>query len=194
MKKLIFFMLILSCPILLSAQEAPFGSGAEETGSEETEKLYEPVRGRYRELYLGMGLEETKDALLADNYFAYRGDVEVTMFNNPNENIIDSRGTGFIERAWFQFREEKLFIIELEMSRERIDYFTIYSRLHDKYGEPDDMTPQYAAWYSEDTILSLEYPLTVKYLDRVSFEASLEESRVRDSYRETSRKEFAEEF
>ena len=166
------------------------GQDADQPG----EEIFEPVQGVYRDLYLGMGLEEAKDALLKDSYFAYRGEAEVTMFNNPNENIIDSRGTGFIDRAWLQFREGKLFIILLEMDREYIDYFTIYSRLVGKYGEPDDMNPQSAAWHSEDTILSLEYPLTVKYLDRVSFEASLEESRVRDSFRETSRKEFAEEF
>ncbi len=167
--------------------------GAQETGAPE-EGSFDPVEGVYRDLYLGMGLEEAKEALLKDSYFAYRGEAEVTMFNNPNENIIDSRGTGFIDRAWLQFREDKLFIIILEMDREYIDYFTIYSRLVKKYGEPDDMNPQFAAWYSDDTILSLEYPLTVKYLDRVSFEASLDESRVRDSFRETSRKEFAEEF
>ncbi|MDC7224015.1 MAG: hypothetical protein PQJ60_09765 [Spirochaetales bacterium] len=183
-KKYLFFILIFMAFSFLFAQESP-SSGEED---------FQTVQGTYRELFLGMGLEETKEALRADNYFAYRGEVEVTMFNNPNENIIDCRGTGFIERAWFQFREGKLFIIELEMSRERIDYFTLYSQLNDKYGEPDEMNPQYAAWHSEDTILSLEYPLTIKYLDRVSFEASLEESRVRESYRETSREEFAEEF
>ncbi len=186
MRRILSLSLFLILLSPLSSQEGE--SPPAEEGS------YETVRGEYRSLTLGMGVEEAKDALKSDSYFAYRGDVDVTMFNNPNENIIDCRGTGFIDRAWLQFREGKLFIIVLQMDPQRIDYFTIYSQLTGKYGEPADMTPQYAAWYSEDTILSLEYPLTVKYLDRISFEASLEESRVRESFRETSRKDFAGEF
>jgi hypothetical protein len=184
--KKFIFLIITALPLLFLFPQ--------EDSTDSTSPKEETVQGQYRELSLGMSLDETKEALLKDSYFVYRGEEEVTMFNNPNENIIDCRGGGFIERAWFQFRDDKLFIIELEMNKEKIDYFTIYSQLAGKYGEPDDMTPQYAAWESEDTILSLEYPLTVKYLDRISFEASLDESRVRDSFRESSRKDFAEEF
>jgi hypothetical protein len=178
MRPILFFLLISFFSPFLAAQDNTF----------------ETVRGQYRSLSLGMSLDAAKEALKKDSYFAYRGEADVTMYNNPNENIIDCRGTGFIARAWLQFREGNLFIIELEMDPQKIDYFTIYSQLTGKYGEPGDMTPQYASWASEDTVLSLEYPLTVKYLDRVSFEASLDESRVRDSYRETSRSEFAQEF
>ena len=155
---------------------------------------YAEVTGQYRSLFLGMNMEDVKEALSTDNYFDYRGEVDVTMFNDPNENIIDCRGSGFITRAWFQFRDDKLFVMELELDRMKIDYFTVYGQLSKKYGEPDDMTPQYATWSGDGVELSLEYPLTIKYLDRSVFDASLENNQINKTYRERTRQDFVEEF
>lgn len=167
-------------------------------GSQETETSgrgdFSSVTGSYRGIYLGMGIEDVKAALLEDNYFDYRGDVDVTMFNNPNENIIDCRGYSFIQRAWFQFRDEKLFIMEFQLDRQKIDYFTVYGQLAKKYGDPKDLTPQWAKWVSVEVELSLEYPLTVKYLDKGVFNSIIDESNVDETYRETSRKAFVEDF
>ena len=40
------------------------------------------------------------------------------------------------------------------MKEKWIASFTIYSQLTEKYGEPDDMTPQYPAWHSDAMISS----------------------------------------
>lgn len=182
-KNTLWLLLFLISLAPLTAQEA-----------EERTTSFSPVTGRYRELMLGMTLEEVKEILKEDSYFVYRGDADVTMFNNPSENVIDCRGSGFIDRAWFQFSDDRLFVMELELDRLMIDYFTLYAQLESKYGEPQAMTPQFATWEGEGVSLSLEYPLTVKYLDRDVFDAMVGESRVEETYREKSRQKFAEEF
>jgi hypothetical protein len=184
-----FSLLYLSAQVPSAAPEA-FPSGI----TTESSTVIATVTGQYRDLSLGMTMEEVKEILKKDNYFDYRGEVDVTMFNNPNENIIDCRGSGFIERAWFQFRDEKLFIMELELDRQKIDYYTVYGQLEKKYGSPSGMTPQFATWSGEEVDISLEYPLTIKYLDRIVFDAFLDESQVNETFREKSRQSFVEEF
>jgi hypothetical protein len=66
--------------------------------------------------------------------------------------------------------------------------------LSENYGEPDLFSPSRAVWESEAVRLSVEKPLTVKYVDRETFEGLVEAGEMERSQRELSREEFLEQF
>jgi len=155
---------------------------------------YEPVPGGFHDFLFGDSLEVVKDKLQYDSHFAYRGDPDVSMMLEPDRSIIDTAGSGFIERAYFLFHEEKLYQISLIMNREKIDFYTFQMQLTKKYGDPDSLDPTGMIWENERHRLSLEYPLTVKYVDLGVFDSFLEESSKRKSNEEVLREDFLDTF
>lgn len=99
-----------------------------------------------------------------------------------------------MERGAFHFDESVLYIVTLFLNRERLDYFTIYRTLEQKYGAPDGLTPERAVWQNEQTRMSLERPLTVKYVDLPRFEARIAEGEMETSLRTQARNAFLEQF
>ena len=153
-----------------------------------------PVPDGYREIRLKAGMEETKDALTRDPYFAFAGDPDVSMLDSPNKHQIDCEGSGFIKRAYFQFDDDRLFVIILEIDRSRLDYYTLYTRFTEQYGEPVDLNPKRAVWESSVTRLSLEYPLTIKFIDKSIFSEILDGSQTDQNYKAWLREEFLNDF
>lgn len=124
----------------------------------------------------------------------YRGAPDVSLRPFDQERSIETEGRGYMERGAFLFNEDYLYIITLFLNRERIDYFTIYRALESKYGEPDELSPDRALWENETTRMSLERPLTVKYVDRQRFESQIEEGEMEESLRAQMREIFLEQF
>jgi hypothetical protein len=155
----------------------------------------EPPRG-FRSIELGMGLEEVKGLLIDDPLFDYRGDPDISFLPLPPQTLIETSGSSFIRRAYFQFEEDLLYIITLAMDPERLDYYTLYSTLSEKYGQPESLDPTGAVWRFEDAgvRLSLERPLSVKYIDSTVFEALQEAGQVREDLWEISRENFLQQF
>jgi len=75
-----------------------------------------------------------------------------------------------------------------------VDHYSVYTSLVRRYGEPLSLNPHEAVWESEETRLSLERPLTVKYLDKTVFDNLLEESRLRENQGLILREEFLRGF
>ncbi len=148
----------------------------------------------YRGIELGMAPDEVKDLLAADSWFAYRGEPDVSMLERPRASLIDAGGSLFIDRGIFQFEEDALAAIFLELDPSTIDWFTVYTSLEEKYGSPTEMNPVKAWWEDGNTRLALERPLTVKYLDLAVFEAAVSDKEDRRAWRETAREEFLDEF
>ena len=153
-----------------------------------------PVPDGYREIRLKADLEETKDALSRDPYFAYSGDPDVSMLDTPNRSQIDCDGSGFIEHAYFQFDSDRLFVIILEIDRTRMDYYTLYTRFVNQYGEPSDLNPDRAVWESSAVRLTLESPLTIKFIDREIFGEIVDQSTADTNYKAWLREEFLNDF
>ena len=74
-----------------------------------------------------------------------------------------------MKRGAFQFYNEKLYTIIVQMNPENIDYYSIYSSLIEKYGEPGLVDQKKAVWENEGVRLVLERPLTIKYIDTATF-------------------------
>jgi len=153
-----------------------------------------PVPRSYHGISLGMAAEEVKDMLSRDSWFNYRGEPDVSLLERPRASLIDAGGSLFIKRGLFQFENDVLSAILLELNPETIDWFTVYTTLEERYGNPVDLNPQKAWWEDGNTRLALERPLTVKYLDLGVFEAARDEESDRAAWREKARDEFLNEF
>lgn len=117
-------------------------------------------------ILLGMDIEEVKKELSASSWFDYRGEPDVTMLMTRGQQLIECSGNSFIEKGYFQFHNGKLFIITLVLDIQRIDFYTMHTSLEEKYGKAARLDPEGAFWENEDYKLSLEKPLSVKYMDR----------------------------
>lgn len=148
----------------------------------------------YRSLQLGMSIDEVKKALQADALFDFRGDRDVSLLPNQEQQVIESQGLSFIHKAWFHFVEGALYSISLQMDTTKLDYGSIFKMLSEKYGKPSFLSPEQTSWEDEMVIMSLERPLTMKYLDKKTYASLLEEKRVEDAAFEISRDLFLESF
>ena len=201
-RNLFFIIFIYSGIFILAGQTAldPVQNEPDpQTGiSSETDKVMESetdaLPDGYRNILLGMPLEQVKTALIAESRFDYRGEPDVSLQDFGSRYLISAKGRGFIDEGFFQFNEEKLYLIILTFDLEQMDFFTIQQDLTRKYGTPADLSPRGMSWENETVILTLEYPLTLKYLDKRTFEGFLEDARAREGFKEISREEFLKDF
>lgn len=155
---------------------------------------FEPIPRSYRKIELGMTTGEVKNLLASDSWFDYRGDPSVSLLKRPRASLIDAGGSLFISKGLFQFENNLLVAIVLELNPETIDWFTVYTTLEKKYGSPLEINPDKAWWYDEKTQLALERPLTIKYLELDFFNSLVKEQIDNTTWRESARKEFLDEF
>jgi len=148
----------------------------------------------YRSIRLGMSLEEVKNALVSDAVFGYRGERDVSLLPDQEKVLIETEGPSFLSRCWFQFHDQKLYIITITMNEELMDYYSLFKTLFDKYGQPESLSPEIVIWEDNTTRMSLERPLTVKYLDVAVYNSLLNSSQVNQSAGEFSRQKFLESF
>ena len=181
-----FFILLVP----LSAQSF------DEAGQHETENNGQPetLPRSFRSFSLGMDTDALKNALVQDAYINFRGERDVSILPAREETLIETTGLFFIRRAFFQLRDGQLFIMAFTLDTNLIDHYSIFTSFVNKYGEPDYLDPQKAVWNNENTRISIERPLTVKYIDLSVFNDLINESSVRESGEVWLRKEFINEF
>lgn len=153
----------------------------------------------YRGITLGMSLDETKDALLKDASFGYHGDRDVSLIPGTNKILIETdansgHGSIFLERCWFQFYDDELFIITININTQKMDYYSVFTKLTEKYGKPDTFSPQSATWKNENITMSLEKPLTLKYMDNDILKNTQNYSNIEESPEEQTRDMFLDEL
>jgi hypothetical protein len=153
-----------------------------------------PPPRQYREIALGMGLEDLKGALQKDELFSYRGDKDVSFLPVREETLVETTGLSFIRRAFFQLRDGRVFIMAFTMDTRLIDHYSVFTAMIKKYGEPESLSPAESVWESEETRVSIERPLTVKYIDKTVFNEVLEESKSLESRQLLRRQEFLDDF
>ena len=148
---------------------------------------------------LGMSLESVKKALKDNSEFGYHGDRDVSLLPGENRILIETDALmgheySFLERCWFQFYDEKLYIITINVNRERMDHFSIFQALCKKYGNPVSVSPEKSVWTDGSVTMSLERPLTLKYVDTKTFESLQNKSLVGPSGTEITRDMFLDEL
>lgn len=148
----------------------------------------------YRSISLGMSIDAVKEALKKDTVFGYRGERDVSMQLTENRSLIESHGTSFISRSWFQFYKDNLYTMIFKLNTDRIDYYSVYSVFCEKYGEPSSITPQRAVWENEHTRTVIERPLIVKYIDMTVFNELIAQSNKEKMSTTAARQNFLDEF
>jgi len=175
---LLFFIFVFS----LQAQEPP--------GQADRQVLPR----QFRQLSLGMHLDDLKASLLKDDYFHFRGDRDVSFLSVREQSLVETTGSSFIKRAFFQLRDGAVFIMAFTLNTEIIDHYSIFNQFTDKYGEPSYLDPKTAVWETDETRISIERPLTVKYIDKIVFNDIINESGLIESGQVQRRQEFINEF
>jgi len=175
-----FFLFLLLPPALIQAQE----------DSLQTNDLPR----QFRQLYLGMNLDDLKDNLLSDDYFNFRGDRDVSFLPIREQSLVETTGSSFIRRAFFQLRDGEVFIMSFTLNTQIIDHYSVFTQFTERYGEPSYLDPRTAVWETEDTRIAIERPLTVKYIDKIVFNDILGESGLIESNQVRLRQEFLNEF
>ncbi|HNY17672.1 MAG TPA: hypothetical protein PK542_10625 [Treponemataceae bacterium] len=148
----------------------------------------------YRGISLGMAMDAVKEQLLADGLFGYRGERDVSLLPTMNRSLIETVGPSFIKRSWFQFHEDKLYVMTFNLDSSRVDYYSMYSTLVSKYGEPVTLDPRKAVWDDGKIILSLERPLTVRYVDEKAFNDLLAAAGTEKAASDLQRESFIGDF
>jgi hypothetical protein len=149
---------------------------------------------KFREIELGMSLDDLKDSLLRDNLFNFRGDRDVSFLPAREQSLIETTGSSFIRRAFFQLRDGELFIMAFALNVGLVDHYSMFTNLSQKYGNPSYLDPKEAVWETDETRIALERPLTVKYIDKRVFNDIINESALSESRHVQLKQEFLDEF
>jgi hypothetical protein len=153
-----------------------------------------PLVAGFDAFKLGMPLTDLKAALKNNTFFLYEGDPDVTLLSRPNTNLIDVPGITYFSRGVFQLMDGTLYSISLELNPVQLDYFAMYTALTKKYGDPIALDPSLARWESPTVRLTLERPLTVKYLDMPRFLALQKSGTAQKALQNLTREKFLENF
>lgn len=180
---------VWSTPV--SAQIVP---ADEQTDEQPRSQFTTELERGYRRIRLGSPFSVVQDRLSEDVNFSYRGDPDVSLSLSDSQQVIDSRGRGYIERGLFQFHEDRLYVITLYLDRRRLDYFQLLNRLQERYGPPQDLDPRRTVWEDGRTRIELERPLTVRYLDLETFLERRSERETMRALEDVTREGFLEDF
>jgi len=176
---------------ILSAQEAPQAAPvAPAEATPATADEAQAVPRSFRDIELGMSMDEVKAVLASDGIFVYRGEPDVSLLPRPDESLIEVSGLSFVRRAFFQFYEGKLFVMIFALNEKEMDHYSVFTSLSAKYGKPDSLSPSESVWMDDATRMSVERPLAVKYIDMAVFDALKAEGQAQKSYEEILRADF----
>ena len=177
----------------LAAQETG-GSSSGQPAAQPAAAAGEALPRRFRAYELGMSLDELKDALVNDGLFHFRGDRDVSFLPAREQSLVETTGSSMIKRAFFQLRDGRMFIMAFSLNTEQIDHYSVFTHFVAKYGPPEYLDPKEAVWETEDIRISIERPLTVKYIDKQVFDDIISESTLIQSRHVQMRQEFLDEF
>ena len=187
-------MLVLFC-LLVAFLTVPMGIHSQEENNGSVSNGDENGLPRqFREIALGMSLDALRDALQQDSMFNFRGERDVSFIPIREESLVETSGSSFIRRAFFQLRDGELFIMSFTINTELMDHHSMFTHFVQRYGQPTYLNPREAIWEDDATRISLERPLTVRYIDRGVFYDIVSESMLIESRRVHERQEFLDEF
>jgi hypothetical protein len=182
----LFLMLFLLPPALIPAQE-------DLSQTDQSGQTAELPR-QFRQLVLGMGMDDLKANLVSDDYFLFRGDRDVSFLPARDQSLVETTGVSFIRRAFFQLRDGKVFIMAFALNTEIIDHYSVFMQFVGKYGQPSYLDPRISIWETDETRIAIERPLTVKYIDKAVFNDIVSESGLIESGQVRLRQDFLNEF
>lgn len=150
----------------------------------------EELSNGFDTLELGMDFDALDAALKKQAGFFYQGLPEVSLSPGGEEKIIETRGGRYISRGIFQFSDNRLFSIILDLNSQELDYFTLFTSFTTRFGDPVSLDPRQSIWENAKVRMILEKPLTLKYLSVEVMAARMEAGTMEKSAREDARESF----
>ena len=144
-------------------------------------------------LRLGMSSAEVKAALEESPDFSYRQFTE-SMLPYTDLPVFECRGTKFIDRAVFQFYEDRLYSMTIFFNRRKLDFYTLFTTLTEKCGVHSQLSPERIVWESETVRQTLTKPLTVAFLDVAVHDKLLGRSEIRKDEEFFAKQDFLNRF
>lgn len=149
----------------------------------------------YASVRLGMSVEQVKKELKNDPQFGYRGDRDVSMLPGQDKVLIETDTSrtnplSYLDRCWFQFYDGKLYIITININKDKMDHYSVFSTLCKKYGNPQTLNPEKSEWKDGRVMMSLERPLALKYTDQKVFEELQNKAKVQETIEEERKEDF----
>lgn len=166
------------------------GNTNSNTNQNQAQKTPAPLPVSYNSLSLGMNVDAVKKELSANPIYGYKGERDVSLLPTQNRILIESSGLSFLERSWFQFYEDSLYTMIFKLDSDRMDFYSVFRTLQEKYGEPTSLDPQKIVWKDERVTLSLERPLMLKFIDTQVFKQVQDNAVIEKNYEELTRKGF----
>ena len=148
----------------------------------------------FRGIEIGMSIDQVKEILKKDAYFNYRGDPDVYFLPVKEQLLIECSGNVFVKRAYFQFVDKKLLCMIIDLDENKVDYFSMLTTLNNTYGTYQSFSPQLIVWEKSGLRLSLEKPLTVKYIDLDVFRRLNDAGKAVETEEEKTLKDFLGQF
>jgi hypothetical protein len=148
----------------------------------------------FRGYEIGMALDRVKEVLKKDSLLSYAGDADVSLLPLDKGELIDVRGNSFITRASFQFKDGSLWAMTFTLDRSLVDHYSVFKTMTGKYGNPGKIDPAESVWDDGRIRVSIERPLTLKYIDVAAFENLKGKSGVEKAYKEIFRDDFLGEL
>ena len=144
-------------------------------------------------LRLGMAMEDVKTVLSESKDFSYRHFTE-SMLPYTELPVFECKGTHFIERAVFQFYEERLYSMTVFFDRRKIDFYTLFTTLTSEYGPHSELDPRRIVWDNGASRMTLTKPLTLTFLDVAVHRELLDKSEIRKDSEYMRKQEFLRQF
>ena len=188
----VLLMITVVFPLTAQTAAAPQSTAAPSNTGIQQDAAVLPTESRG--IQLGMDIDMVKDSLKSDSIFGYRGERDVSLLPVENRSLIESAGLSFISRSWFQFYKEHLYTMIFKLNTDTVDYYSIYAKFCEKYGEPASINPQRAVWENETTRIVIERPLIVKYIDLTVFNELISQSTTERAASSANRQSFIDGF
>ena len=154
----------------------------------------EPLPRGFQNITLGLSMDETRQELASEEWFLFRGDPDVSLLASPEQSLIDTQGVDYVSRGLFQFKDDFLYTITIILNPDRMDYYSMFTSFNEKYGEFTRLNPDMAVWEDETVRISLEKPLSVKYIHKETFETLRRESARGINLETINRQDFIDQF
>jgi hypothetical protein len=139
-------------------------------------------------------MDALQAALTRDGLFRFRGERDVSFLPVRDETLVETTGLSFVRRAYFRLNDGAVYIMSFTLDTRLMDHYSVFTSFVKKYGEPESLSPQEAVWESDDTRVSIERPLTVKYIDKTVFNRLIEEAGDLERREIFAREEFLADF
>ena len=164
---------VLGGSVLLSAQQISDGFG---------------------DIALGDSLQNTVQKIMLSDFFSFNEAEDVSIIPSSANSLITTQGVRYIQEGFFQFDTDALVSIHLILNGNYIDHFSLFTFLMNTYGQPQILTPHLSTWESDTVRISLEKPLTIKYVDLQYFLVQQKERTVQESESQRGINEFLEQL